>query len=143
MQGQYTGCHACYFPVMAYKTHQPVHLTPKKGTKYPISNGGECTTNSLTMKFARCTKPATSNGKNLSYSLIEARGIDSHLQQEIQLEVDRNKAILERILDVTLFLASRNLPFRGSTETLGGVRDGNFLGTVELVASTILCLMII
>ena len=31
--------------------HQPVHLTPKKGTKYQISNGGECTTNSLTMKF--------------------------------------------------------------------------------------------
>lgn len=72
--------------------------------------------------------------KNLRYSLMEAKGIDSHLQQEIQLEVDRNKAILERILDVTLFLASRNLPFRGSTETLGNVRNGNFLGTVELVA---------
>lgn len=72
--------------------------------------------------------------KNLRYSLMEAKGIDSHLQQEIQLEVDRNKAILERILDVTLFLASRNLPFRGSTETLGDVRNGNFLGTVELVA---------
>lgn len=65
---------------------------------------------------------------------MEAKGIDSHLQQEIQLEVDRNKAILERILDVTLFLALRNLPFRGSTETLGDVRTGHFLGTVELVA---------
>ena len=43
--------------------HQPVHLTPKKGTKYQISNGGECTTNSLTMKFSRRTKPATSRGK--------------------------------------------------------------------------------
>lgn len=72
--------------------------------------------------------------KNLRYSLMEAKGIDSQLQQEIQLDVDRNKAILERILDVTLFLALRNLPFRGSTETLGDVRTGHFLGTVELVA---------
>ena len=73
----------------------------------------------------------------LKYSLMEAKGIDSHLQQEIQLEVDRNKAILERILDVTLFLASRNLPFRGSTETLGDARNSNFLGTVELVRSSV------
>lgn len=65
---------------------------------------------------------------------MEAKGIDSHLQHEIQLEVDRNKAILERILDVTLFLASRNLPFRGSTDMLGDVRNGNFLGTLELLA---------
>lgn len=50
------------------------------------------------------------------------------------MEVERNKAILERILDVTLFLASRNLPFRGTTDNLGDVRNGNFLGTLELLA---------
>lgn len=41
--------------------------------------------------------------KNLKYSLIEAKGIDSSLQKQIQMEVEKNKAILERILDVTFF----------------------------------------
>ena len=70
----------------------------------------------------------------MKYSLIEAKGVDGGgLQKQIQLEVDRNKAILERILDVTLFWASRYLAFRGSTENLNDVRNGNFLGMIELL----------
>ena len=69
--------------------------------------------------------------KNLKFSLIEAKGVDSGQQKQIQLEVDRNKAILERIFDVTLSLASRNLAFRWSTDNLDDVRNGNFL---ELLA---------
>ncbi len=65
---------------------------------------------------------------------MEAKGIVSSLQKQIQLEVEKNKAILERILDVTFFLASRNLAFRGTTENVGDVHNGNFLGTLELLA---------
>lgn len=35
---------------------------------------------------------------------------------------------------MSLFLASRNLPFRRTTDNLGDVRNGNFLGTLELLA---------
>lgn len=60
--------------------------------------------------------------------------MDSRLQKQIQLEVEKKKAILERILDVTLFLASRNLAFKGTTEDVGDVHNGNFLGTLDLLA---------
>lgn len=58
--------------------------------------------------------------------------MDSQLQ--FQTEIERNKLILQRLLDVTLRLASRNLAFRGKTTNLDDVQNGNFLGTLELLA---------
>ena len=49
-------------------------------------------------------------------------------------EIEKNVALLTRLLDVTLHLASRNLPFRGKTQTLGDVHNGNYLGTLELMS---------
>lgn len=37
-------------------------------------------------------------------------------------------------MDVTLFLASRNLAFRGDTDELGDINNRNFLGLLELVS---------
>ena len=65
---------------------------------------------------------------------MAAKGIDHHLQRQIQSEIERNIALLERLLDVTLHLASRNLPFRGKTKKLGDVHNGNYLGTLELLS---------
>lgn len=67
-------------------------------------------------------------------SIMAAKGIDHHLQRQIQSEIERNIALLERLLDVTLHLASRNLPFRGKTKKLGDVHNGNYLGTLELLS---------
>lgn len=49
-------------------------------------------------------------------------------------EIEKNVALLTRLLDVTLHLSSRNLPFRGKRNTLGDVHNGNYLGTLELLS---------
>lgn len=41
---------------------------------------------------------------------------------------------MERLLDVTLHLASRNLPFKGKTKDLDDIHNGNCLGTLELLS---------
>ncbi|CAH2327032.1 zinc finger MYM-type 1-like [Pelobates cultripes] len=54
-----------------------------------------------------------------------------------QTAVDREKRkwrdILHRLLDVTLFLAYQNLPFRGHRETMSSANKGNFLELNELI----------
>ena len=42
--------------------------------------------------------------------------------------------VLERLIDIALFLSERNLAFRGSEEVLGSPYNGNFLGIFELLA---------
>ena len=42
--------------------------------------------------------------------------------------------VLERLIDIALFLLERNLAFRGSEEVLGSPHNGNFLGIFELLA---------
>lgn len=72
--------------------------------------------------------------KSLQHSLLAATEVDGHLQKQLQTEVEKNKMILKRLLDVTLHLASRNLAFRGKTSNLDDVHNGNFLGTLELLS---------
>lgn len=57
--------------------------------------------------------------------------------QEMQLlfaEKKFWKSVLERLIDIVIFLAERNLAFRGSKEVLGSPHNGNFLGLFELLA---------
>ena len=42
--------------------------------------------------------------------------------------------VLERLIDIALFLSERNLAFRGSEEVLGSPHNGNLLGIFELLA---------
>lgn len=70
--------------------------------------------------------------KSLQQS-INCKGIDSGLQKQILNEAEKWKAILQRILDTLLFLASRGLPFQGNNISIGDVNNGNFLGTLELI----------
>lgn len=65
---------------------------------------------------------------------MKGRGVDSLLNKELQTEIEKIRAILERLFDVTLHLSSRNLPFRGKTKDLGDVYSGSFLGTLELLS---------
>ncbi|XP_044147047.1 zinc finger MYM-type protein 1-like [Bufo gargarizans] len=56
-----------------------------------------------------------------------------------QTTVDREKSkwrdILHRLLDVTLFLAHQNLPFRGHRETMSSANKGNFLELIDLLSN--------
>ena len=44
------------------------------------------------------------------------------------------REILKRLLDVTMFLAKQNLPFRGHRENMLSENKGNFLQLIELLS---------
>nr|XP_047129073.1 uncharacterized protein LOC124809220 [Hydra vulgaris] len=60
--------------------------------------------------------------------------IDEQQQKLLHKERTFWRAVLERILDITLFLSPRNIAFRGSDTTIGSKSNGNFLGVFELLA---------
>ena len=43
-------------------------------------------------------------------------------------------AVLERITGTVRYLSERGLPFHGSNEIIGSPKNGNYLGTLELIA---------
>ena len=53
-------------------------------------------------------------------------GVDAMHQQSILKETNRWRHILRCLLDVTLFLAERNLPFRGSSAVVGHLAPSCF-----------------
>ncbi|XP_029435922.1 zinc finger MYM-type protein 1-like [Rhinatrema bivittatum] len=65
---------------------------------------------------------------------IGGHGVDYEIQINLSKEADKFIALLERLLDVTLHLASRNMAFRGSSQRIGEIHNGNFLGTLEILA---------
>jgi len=72
---------------------------------------------------------------DLRKNLNAATTIDASHQKRIKEEEKRWQQVLERIAAVILFLAERNLAFRGSKEYLNNPRNGNFLGFIELLAN--------
>ncbi|XP_065674018.1 uncharacterized protein LOC136090966 [Hydra vulgaris] len=60
--------------------------------------------------------------------------IDKKQQKLLHKERIFWRAVLERILDITLFLSARNLAFRGSDTAIGSKSNRNFLGVFELLA---------
>uniref|UniRef100_A0A1B6DAI5 TTF-type domain-containing protein n=1 Tax=Clastoptera arizonana TaxID=38151 RepID=A0A1B6DAI5_9HEMI len=74
------------------------------------------------------------NWKSLSARLKLNRTIDSDLQAEIGKEKSKWKHILTRLLDITLYLAKQNLPFRGHRENAVSENRGNFLELVQLLS---------
>ena len=73
--------------------------------------------------------------KNVHLTVTTATGIDSQLQKQIQSEMYKNRSLLERNLDVTLYLASRDLPFWGKSLNLDDVHNGHYLGLLELLSN--------
>ena len=57
-------------------------------------------------------------------------GIEQQLENSKQYWVN----VLRRVVAVIRFLSQRGLPFRGDDELLGSVHNGNFLGSLELIA---------
>ena len=72
--------------------------------------------------------------------MLLREGIRSHStvdKQEMEiflLERTFWRNVLKRLIDIVIFLAERNLAFRGSDKVLGSPYNGNFLGLFELLA---------
>ena len=75
--------------------------------------------------------------KEAERRIIDKTGIDVQVQAQIQLEKQRWRDILKRILSCIKFLVSQNLALRGHEEHLHKDEDtnvGNFLSVIKLVA---------
>ncbi|XP_044591536.1 zinc finger MYM-type protein 1-like [Cotesia glomerata] len=74
---------------------------------------------------------------NVSYfkarAVIHGR-VDQRLIKQLDEEITYWKIILYRVIAIIKSLAIRGLPFRGNSERIGDPHNGNFLGTVELLA---------
>jgi hypothetical protein len=65
--------------------------------------------------------------------LSQAKCIDAVLQDQIRAEITHWRGVLQRLLDIILFLAGRDMGLRGSSDRLFTPNNGNFLGLVELL----------
>lgn len=72
--------------------------------------------------------------KTLQLHLKANKTIDAENQAASEIEKRKWRDILKRLLDVALFLAGQNLPFRGHRENMLSENRGNFLELIELLS---------
>jgi len=60
--------------------------------------------------------------------------LDHKLKIQIESELQYWRSVLNRVVAVIKFLSSRGLAFRGENEVFGSNHNGNFLGSLELLA---------
>ncbi|XP_063613032.1 zinc finger MYM-type protein 1-like [Penaeus indicus] len=72
--------------------------------------------------------------RELERRLEESSEVDMLHDDRILSEAHKWKQILARIIHVVVFLGERVLPFRGSSQRIGDIQNGNFLGLIELLA---------
>ncbi|XP_050512531.1 zinc finger MYM-type protein 1-like [Diabrotica virgifera virgifera] len=66
--------------------------------------------------------------------LLKQGRVDVELEKEISTAKEYWVKVLERIISVIKFLATRELAFRGTHERIGEKRNGNYLGLLELLS---------
>ena len=60
--------------------------------------------------------------------------LDSKLSEQIQTEKEYWKQVLHRCVEVIKTLSECGLAFRGDNEIIGSPNNGNYLGSLELIA---------
>lgn len=60
--------------------------------------------------------------------------IDAEMEKQMIKEASFWRQVLDRLINVTLTLATNNMAFRGHREIIGQMNSGNFLSLVELMA---------
>lgn len=60
--------------------------------------------------------------------------IDSALVSQYEAQCAFTRALLERLIATIMFLTERGLAFRGQDELFGSKMNGNYMGTLELIA---------
>lgn len=60
--------------------------------------------------------------------------VDKQLQDQSKKETEYYHNVLKRLIAVIKFLSIRGLAFRGSEEVFGSPHNGNFMGTLDLLA---------
>ncbi|CAL1678226.1 unnamed protein product [Lasius platythorax] len=60
--------------------------------------------------------------------------VDSDLCTQIKNEIEYWRNVLKRVIVAVKALANRGLPFRGSSERFGSLRNGNFMMILETIA---------
>lgn len=71
--------------------------------------------------------------KSASKAASTDKSIENSLLREINTEANLWKKILERILNVILFLSERGLPLFGSSQRIGDRSNGNLPDIIELL----------
>ncbi|XP_050515543.1 uncharacterized protein LOC126890557 [Diabrotica virgifera virgifera] len=66
--------------------------------------------------------------------LLKQGRVNVELEKEISTAKEYWVKVLERIISVIKFLATRELAFRGTHERIGEKRNGNYLGLLELLS---------
>ena len=61
--------------------------------------------------------------------------VDSFQRQELFNEKEKWREIVKSLLEATLHLAERNLPYKSSSSAVGDPENDLFLGTLELIGN--------
>ncbi|KAF3844575.1 hypothetical protein F7725_007738 [Dissostichus mawsoni] len=89
----------------------------------------------LSTKIERHESTQIHLGACVVYEQWKTNGtIDTDMERNVRNAAQFWRQVVERIVNVTLTLASSNLAFRGHREVLGQGKAGNFLSIIELLA---------
>ena len=107
----------------------------KRGPHQPIMNFPYNNTTPRRRFSSNHYKRVLPNGESVSAEGIRNSSTIDKREMNIFFNERRFwRNVLERLIDIALFLSERNLAFRGSEEVLGSPHNGNFLGIFELLA---------
>ena len=72
------------------------------------------------------------------FRITEDKAVIAGLIQAERLAIEKNRKVVKRLMDITLYLAKQGIPFRGHREYAGlgapSVNEGNFLELLKLMA---------
>jgi len=65
---------------------------------------------------------------------LRGQTLTTKLDEQIKVEQEYWRHVLQRVMAVICMLAERGLAFRGDDESFSSPNNGNFLGLLELIA---------